>query len=88
MFSTNGEVWRRHRRVISPALNHVTYRNVWDTTANVYKEMIKEEGWLDTGGGKELDMNENTHKVSLWRLQVILPYHNTYIERRWHCFLY
>ena len=50
--------------------------------------MIKEEGWLDTEGGKELDMNENTHKVSLWRLQVILPYHNTYIERRWHCFLY
>ena len=26
--------------------------------------MIEEEGWLDAEGGKELDINENTHKVS------------------------
>ena len=64
LISENGEIWKRHRRVIAPAFNHVTYRNVWDTTANVYKEMIEEEGWLDAEGGKELDINENTHKVS------------------------
>ena len=64
LISENGEIWKRHRRVIAPAFNHVTYRNVWDTTASVYKEMIEEEGWLDAEGGKELDINENTHKVS------------------------
>ena len=64
LISENGEIWKRHRRVIAPAFNHVTYRNVWDTTANVYKEMIEEEGWLGAEGGKELDINENTHKVS------------------------
>ena len=64
MVSANGEIWKRHRRVIAPVFNHHTYKNVWNTTANVYKEMVREERWLNAEGGVELDINQNTHKVS------------------------
>ena len=64
IFSANGEAWRRHRRIVAPTFNYHTYKNVWETTTNVYKEMIKEEGWLVAEGGKEVNIIENTHKVS------------------------
>lgn len=62
--TSNGEIWKRHRRITAPVFNHNTYQNVWDTTANVYAEMIKEDGWLNSESAKEVNINENTHKVS------------------------
>ncbi|OCB85151.1 cytochrome P450 [Sanghuangporus baumii] len=43
--SANGDVWRRHRRVVSPAFNNKTYSDVWKTVRSVYREMIDTEGW-------------------------------------------
>ncbi|KAL5513630.1 hypothetical protein ACEPAH_4029 [Sanghuangporus vaninii] len=43
--SANGDVWRRHRRVVSPAFNNKTYSDVWKTVRSVYREMIDAEGW-------------------------------------------
>lgn len=69
--TSNGETWRRHRRVTGPAFNHNTYRNVWETTASVYEEMIKEEGWLGDKVGKEVNINENTHKLALFLVAMV-----------------
>ncbi|OCB85148.1 hypothetical protein A7U60_g7774 [Sanghuangporus baumii] len=43
--SANGDVWRRHRRVVSPAFNSKTYSEVWKTVRNAYQEMMDTEGW-------------------------------------------
>ena len=63
LITTQGEAWSRHRRIAAPAFNHRTYQNVRDTTANVYAEMIKEEGWSKVNETKETNINEITHKV-------------------------
>ncbi|KAF8637894.1 hypothetical protein AX17_002517 [Amanita inopinata Kibby_2008] len=45
--AAEGEVWRKHRRVIGPAFNNRLYQHVWDQTLNLYREMISTEGWSD-----------------------------------------
>ncbi|PAV18979.1 cytochrome P450 [Pyrrhoderma noxium] len=69
--TSNGEIWKRHRRITAPVFNHNTYQNVWDTTAYVYAEMIKEDGWLNSGGAKEVNINENTHKLALFLVSTV-----------------
>ncbi|KAL5492839.1 hypothetical protein ACEPAI_4287 [Sanghuangporus weigelae] len=43
--SANGDVWRRHRRIVSSAFNNKTYSEVWKTVRSAYQEMIDTEGW-------------------------------------------
>ena len=65
VLSSEGEDWKRHRRIIAPAFNPTTYLNVWETTVNVYKEITEKEYWE----GKETvtvnNFNLITHKVSV-----------------------
>lgn len=63
--STEGDMWRRHRRITAPAFNNTTYRNVWDTTVRVYDEMIAAEGWEGVSETKPVNFSDITHKVSL-----------------------
>ena len=64
LLTTEGEIWRRHRRIAAPAFNHRTYQNVWDTTADVYDEMSKKEGWNNVNEVRDVNINEITHKVN------------------------
>ncbi|KAH9910899.1 cytochrome P450 [Epithele typhae] len=45
LFSTDGEQWRRMRRIMTPAFNHSTYVTVWENTSRTYREMTSNEGW-------------------------------------------
>lgn len=58
-----GDTWKRHRRITAPAFGTSTMRNAWETTANVYAEIIATEGWHATPSTSVLDVNSITHKV-------------------------
>ncbi|KAF8903942.1 cytochrome P450 [Gymnopilus junonius] len=45
LVASDGEVWRRHRRVMGPAFNNDLYRLVWKESLSTYKEMLAGEGW-------------------------------------------
>ena len=61
--TTIGDDWKRHRRITAPAFNHLTYRNVWDTTVRVYADMLDKEGWNSVGETGVTNVNKATHKV-------------------------
>ncbi|KAG6844480.1 hypothetical protein H0H87_006616 [Tephrocybe sp. NHM501043] len=41
----DGEVWRRHRRIVGPAFDNALYQRVWAATLETYREMEVAEGW-------------------------------------------
>ncbi|KAG9315227.1 cytochrome P450 [Chiua virens] len=43
--SAEGEPWRKHRRIASPAFNSETNTFVWEASRKLYKEMASVEGW-------------------------------------------
>jgi len=47
IFSSNGDEWRRHRRILGPAFSNETYQMVWEETSGLYHEMTAAEGWED-----------------------------------------
>ncbi|KAF8815129.1 cytochrome P450 [Phlegmacium glaucopus] len=47
LVASNGETWRKHRRVMGPAFNNRVYQMVWSETLKTYHEMIAVEGWAD-----------------------------------------
>lgn len=47
LVAADGQVWRKHRRVMGPAFSNELYELVWDQTRETYNEMITSEGWAD-----------------------------------------
>lgn len=45
VFASCGDVWRRHRRVTSPAFDEMTYKNVWQATVQMYNSIMEKEHW-------------------------------------------
>lgn len=45
IFTSNGDEWKRHRRILGPAFTTETYNMVWEETSSLYHEMCSEEGW-------------------------------------------
>ncbi|KAJ8517940.1 hypothetical protein ONZ45_g4933 [Pleurotus djamor] len=45
LIAANGNMWRKHRRVMGPAFNNNLYNLVWEHTLSTYREMITFEGW-------------------------------------------
>ncbi|KAF9269573.1 cytochrome P450 [Marasmius fiardii PR-910] len=43
--ASNGEQWRKHRRVMGPAFNQKLYRTVWKKTQEIYREMVLSPEW-------------------------------------------
>ncbi|KAJ3521984.1 hypothetical protein NM688_g8941 [Phlebia brevispora] len=43
--SLNGERWRTHRKVTSPAFDNQIYNDVWRVAAGLYKEMVNSTPW-------------------------------------------
>ncbi|KAI5116138.1 hypothetical protein M0805_006319 [Coniferiporia weirii] len=71
VLSAEGNVWKRHRRITAPAFNHATYRNVWNTTACVYADMLENEGWRNVGETLATDVNKITHKLALFLISIV-----------------
>ncbi|KAF7360370.1 hypothetical protein MVEN_00766700 [Mycena venus] len=47
LISSNGAMWRKHRRVVGPAFGPELYKLVWRKTLEIYRDMIEVEGWKD-----------------------------------------
>ncbi|EIN04150.1 cytochrome P450 [Punctularia strigosozonata HHB-11173 SS5] len=43
--ASNGDMWKRHRKIAAPAFNQETYADVWEVTARLYHEMLQSEAW-------------------------------------------
>ncbi|KAL5512726.1 hypothetical protein ACEPAG_2992 [Sanghuangporus baumii] len=69
--TSEGEDWKRHRRIVAPAFNHATYRNVWETTAKVYEDMLKQEGWEHVDTTPPAEFNKITHKLALFLIAIV-----------------
>ncbi|KAK0203454.1 cytochrome P450 [Desarmillaria ectypa] len=59
LVAANGEVWRRHRRIMGPAFNNDLYKLVWNKTQKIYNEMLVSDQW------------DNKHEVSMPAVQKI-----------------
>ncbi|KAF9485606.1 cytochrome P450 [Pholiota conissans] len=44
LVTAEGEVWRKHRRIIGPAFNNDLYENVWSESLTLHKQMVSAEG--------------------------------------------
>ncbi|KAJ7185586.1 cytochrome P450 [Mycena filopes] len=45
--AADGQMWRKHRRVVGPAFGTELYKLVWKQTAQTYDAMVQAEGWTD-----------------------------------------
>ncbi|GLB42270.1 putative cytochrome P450 [Lyophyllum shimeji] len=45
LVAADGDMWRKHRRIMGPAFNNKLYQMVWTETLETYREMIAAEGW-------------------------------------------
>ncbi|KAJ7158318.1 cytochrome P450 [Mycena crocata] len=43
--AADGQIWRKHRRVVGPAFGTELYKLVWKQTAQAYRDMVETEGW-------------------------------------------
>ncbi|KAJ7512690.1 cytochrome P450 [Mycena galericulata] len=43
--ASDGQMWRKHRRIVGPAFGIDLYKLVWKQTAQTYREMVEVEGW-------------------------------------------
>ncbi|KAK0474149.1 cytochrome P450 [Armillaria novae-zelandiae] len=57
--AADGDVWRRHRRIMGPAFNNDLYKLVWNKTRKIYYEMLATDQWA------------NRHEVSVPSVQKI-----------------
>ncbi|EJD03281.1 cytochrome P450 [Fomitiporia mediterranea MF3/22] len=69
--TTEGDAWRKHRRITGPAFNHATYRNVWETVARVYDDMLNQEGWKHVDETPPANFNQVTHKLALFLIAIV-----------------
>jgi len=53
LVASNGETWRKHRRIMGPSFNNRVYQMVWTETLKTYNEMLSAEGWTNR---KEIDV--------------------------------
>ncbi|KAJ7753634.1 cytochrome P450 [Mycena maculata] len=45
LVAADGQMWRKHRRVVGPAFGTELYKLVWKQTAQIYRDMVECEGW-------------------------------------------
>ncbi|KAL0067455.1 hypothetical protein AAF712_005443 [Marasmius tenuissimus] len=63
--AAEGEVWRRHRRIMGPAFNQKLYQLVWEQTIKTYRDMISSEGWESQSTVKVPAVQALTFKFAL-----------------------
>ncbi|CAL1711138.1 unnamed protein product [Somion occarium] len=47
LITANGDMWKRHRRVLNPAFSRETYSMVVKETCSLYREIVNDEGWSE-----------------------------------------
>ncbi|KAK7052194.1 leukotriene-B4 omega-hydroxylase 3 [Favolaschia claudopus] len=65
IISANDDMWKRHRRILSPALTFHTYSLVVSETIAVYREMVTAEGWQGRDTITIADVSPLPHKLAL-----------------------
>jgi len=65
LVASNGETWRKHRRIMGPAFNNQLYQMVWSETSKTYHEMLSAEGWSDKQEIDILAVQSLTFKLAL-----------------------
>ncbi|THU93650.1 cytochrome P450 [Dendrothele bispora CBS 962.96] len=63
--ASEGETWRRHRRVMGPAFNSKLYKLVWESSVRTYRDMIDTEGWDGKKEVKVESIQDLTFKFAL-----------------------
>ncbi|KAJ7822455.1 cytochrome P450 [Mycena leptocephala] len=65
LVAASGDHWRRHRRIVAPALTSKTYALVVAETIATYKEMVDGENWNDEDDILVDDFNRLPRKLAL-----------------------
>ncbi|TFK72488.1 cytochrome P450 [Pluteus cervinus] len=65
LVTAEGELWRKHRRIVGPAFANDLYQFVWQETRNIYKDMIETEGWSNVDTVSVSAVQNLTFKVAL-----------------------
>ncbi|KDQ31693.1 hypothetical protein PLEOSDRAFT_1061813 [Pleurotus ostreatus PC15] len=63
--ASEGDTWRRHRRIIAPAFNEDLYNLVWEKTLQTYRDMVDAEGWADRDVAEFPAVQKLTFKLAL-----------------------
>ncbi|PFH48659.1 hypothetical protein AMATHDRAFT_49320 [Amanita thiersii Skay4041] len=63
--AAEGELWRKHRRILGAAFNNRLYEHVWNETLKAYRDMIACEGWSEDGWNNVPVAQALTFKVAL-----------------------
>ncbi|KAJ7266971.1 cytochrome P450 [Mycena haematopus] len=45
LVAADGQMWRKHRRIVDPAFNRELYNLVWEQTTKTYRDMVQTDGW-------------------------------------------
>ncbi|TDL27391.1 cytochrome P450 [Rickenella mellea] len=69
--ASEGDAWKRYRRIAAPAFNSKTYEAVWDTTVDLYGQILDKENWETRDVAEVADINIMTHKVALYAIAVV-----------------
>ncbi|KDQ18304.1 hypothetical protein BOTBODRAFT_28718 [Botryobasidium botryosum FD-172 SS1] len=43
--TTQKDSWKKHRRVFTPGFSNKTYAHLWESTIEIFKDMMATEGW-------------------------------------------
>ncbi|KAG5634271.1 hypothetical protein H0H81_002585, partial [Sphagnurus paluster] len=65
LVAADGDMWRKHRRIMGPAFNNKLYQMVWSETLDTYREMISAEGWDKSDTIEEPVIQKLTFKLAL-----------------------
>ncbi|KAF8575485.1 cytochrome P450 [Ramaria rubella] len=65
VLASEGDTWKRHRAIVSPAFSNEGYKKVWAETLRMYQEIWTCEGWEDQYSVSLPNMYLITKKLAL-----------------------
>ncbi|KAJ7837557.1 hypothetical protein B0H14DRAFT_1098106 [Mycena olivaceomarginata] len=66
LVAASGDAWRRHRRIVAPALTSKTYTLLVAEIIAIYREMINIKNWSDKDETVVADFNRLPRKVGVY----------------------
>lgn len=58
LVSTEGDEWRRHRKIVAPGFSEKVFDLVWQVTTQIFFEMVDDEGWGKLEAGESARVQE------------------------------